>query len=82
MFPKEEISMKKHISLICALVLIMSMIVPGAMAVADTTCPCCDVTNVIWEEFTADTVPVPGGHYRLADDVVKKGQWTLETVGT
>ena len=73
--------MKKHISLLCALALVVSMIVPSVGAAGENTC-CCGATNVTWVEFTADTVPEPGVHYRLLGNVEKKGQWTLETAGT
>lgn len=73
--------MRRSLAFLCTLALLLGMIVPSAMA-ADTTCSCCGATNVTWTNFTADTVPEPGVHYRLFDDVEKKGQWTLETVGT
>ena len=74
--------MKRSLAFLCALALLLGMVVPSAMAVADTTCPCCGATNVTWTNFTADTVPEPGVHYRLTGKVEKSGQWTLETAGT
>ena len=74
--------MKRSLALLCTLVLVLGMIVPGIYAVEDTTCPCCGATGVTWTAFAADTVPLPGVHYRLTGTVEKSGQWTLETEGT
>ena len=71
--------MKRSLALLCTLVLVLGMIVPGIYAVEDTTCPCCGATGVTWTAFAADTVPLPGVHYRLTGTVEKSGQWTLET---
>ncbi len=74
--------MKRALALLCTLTLLLGMIVPGAHAVEDTTCTCCGATGVTWTAFTADTVPEPGGHYRLTDSVSRSKQWTIETAGT
>ena len=73
--------MKRSLALLCSLALVLGMIVPGVSA-EGTACPCCSATNVTWTNFTADTVPEPGVHYRLSGKVEKSGQWTLETAGT
>ncbi|MBR2311162.1 MAG: DUF4886 domain-containing protein [Oscillospiraceae bacterium] len=74
--------MKRVLALLCTLTLLLGMIVPGAYAVENTTCPCCGATDVTWTAFTADTVPEPGVHYRLTGKVEKSGQWVIETAGT
>ena len=74
--------MKRALAFLCTLTLLLGMIVPGAYAVEDTTCPCCGATGVTWTAFTADTVPEPGVHYRLTGKVEKSGQWVIETAGT
>ena len=73
--------MKRSLARLCSLALVLGMIVPGVSA-EGTACPCCSATNVTWTNFTADTVPEPGVHYRLSGKVEKSGQWTLETAGT
>lgn len=73
--------MKRSLALLCSLALVLGMIVPGVSA-EGAACPCCGATNVTWTNFTADTVPEPGVHYRLTGKVEKSGQWTLETAGT
>ena len=73
--------MKRSLALLCSLALVLGIIVPGVSA-EGTACPCCGATNVTWTNFTADTVPEPGVHYRLSGKVEKSGQWTLETAGT
>ena len=73
--------MKKSLALLCSLALVLGMLVPSVSA-EGTACPCCGATNVTWTNFTADTVPEPGVHYRLSGKVEKSGQWTLETAGT
>ena len=74
--------MRRSLAFLCTLALLLGLVVPGTIAAGDTTCPCCGATNVTWTNFTADTVPVPGVHYRLSGKVEKSGQWTLETAGT
>ena len=73
--------MKRSLAFLCTLAFLLGMIVPG-VAAADTTCPCCGATNVTWTNFTADTLPEPGVHYRLTGTVEKSGQWSLKTAGT
>ena len=72
--------MKKHISLFCVLALLAGMIVPGAVAAEDTTCPCCGATNVTWVTMTDNMDLEPGVHYRLAKDTAQKK--TLAVAGT
>ena len=52
--------MKKHISLLCILTLLLGMIVPGAAADEATTCPCCGATNVTWTTMTDNMDMEPG----------------------
>lgn len=73
--------MKRSLALVCTVALLLGMIVPGVSA-ENADCPGCGATNVTWTNFTADTVPEPGVHYRLTGKVEKSGQWTLETAGT
>ena len=80
---------KKVLSFICALALVLGMLVPlggtaQAATVAETAssiCPACGAAVTAWETWTADTTPVPGGHYRMAADV-SDGQTSLNTAGT
>ena len=72
--------MKKHISLLCILTLLLGMIVPGAAADEATTCPCCGATNVTWTTMTDNMDMEPGVHYRLEKDTKQKK--TLSATGT
>ncbi|MBR2311160.1 MAG: DUF4886 domain-containing protein [Oscillospiraceae bacterium] len=72
--------MKKALSLICTLAIVLGMIIPSAHAVTDTTCDC-GATNVEWETLTNSTIPEPGKHYRLAGDVTWGSQRSLKTAG-
>lgn len=71
--------MKKQISLFCVLALLLGMIVPGAAAVEDTTCPCCGAMNVTWTTMVDNMDMEPGVHYRLTKDTAQKK--TLSTAG-
>lgn len=73
--------MKRSLAFLCTLALLLGVIVPGVSAEGNA-CPCCGADNVTWTNFTADTVPEPGGHYRLTDSVSRSKQWTIETAGT
>lgn len=59
--------MKRLLSLICVLAIMLGMVIPTAShvhAVTDTTCDC-GATNVEWIPFTATTTLEPNKHYRL-----------------
>ena len=73
--------MKKYLSLICVLAMVLGMVIPSAYAVTDTTCDC-GATNVEWETLTASTELEPGKHYRLTGDVTRSSQMSLKTEGT
>ena len=71
---------KRLLSILCSLAIVLGMVIPSAYAVTDTTCDC-GATEITWETLTADTVPEPGKHYRLAGDVTWTSQRSLKTAG-
>ena len=71
--------MKKTISLLCSIALLLGMIVPSVAADEDTVCPCCGATNVTWTTMT-DNMDMTPGHYRLEKDTKQKK--TLSAAGT
>ena len=77
--------MKRLLSMICALALVLGMVIPTAShvhAVTDTTCDC-GATNVEWTTLTDDTVLEPGEHYRLEADRTKSIELQKpENIGT
>lgn len=71
---------KRTLSLICALALMLGMVVPSVHAA--TACSCCGAADVEWTTLTADTVPVDGGHYKLAGDVTLAKQYNFNKTAT
>jgi len=62
--------MKKGLSIICTLALVLGMIIPSSNHVhATDTCPACGATNVEWETLDQAATITPDGHYRLTYDL-------------
>lgn len=73
--------MRKVITIISVFALLLGMLVPGASATEDTTCPCCGTENVTWEVLTDGATLEAGVHYRLESNVSGLGR-SITTAGT
>lgn len=69
--------MKKALSLICTLAIVLGMVIPTAYAETNSPCLVCGTDE--WTTLTADTVLEDGGHYRLSGTVSLSKQFSVST---